>query len=250
MIKRKRFITKIASLLAVLLMLCPLFTLTACAEYDWQKEGDFEIGYCEKINDAFLGEYYWRGHLGEDMDIVLPDTYNGASVTALGGYCGLGVPTPFTIHFVGTDDLKKELFGDAEGKWHDINREITGNTQDEVYAEVKAQLERYHDITKDFEIKDLVFNLHIGSNLQKIELIRGEYGSDIITELTFLDNEEDEVLSVYAFSFVVTVDEKNEYFYSDDLGRMYYKENNKLVDCFLYHNRESFPEYSLPQNKV
>ena len=248
MINRKRLITKIASLLAVLLLVCPVLTLTACADYDWYEEGDFEIGYSEKVNDAFVGEYVWRGHLGEDMDIVLPNTYNGAPVTALGGYCGLGVPTPFRIHFAGTDDFIKELFGDAEGNRLAINCDFYSNTQEEVYADLKAQLEPRYDTSKEFEFKDFTFNLHIGPNLQKIELISGEYVAGSIKELRILANEENEVITVCAFSFVITVDEGNEYFYSDDLGRMYYKENNNLVTCFLYHNREAFPENSLPLN--
>ena len=109
-------------------------------------------------------------------------------------------------------------------------------------------MERYYDISKGFEIKDVVFNLYIGSNLQKIELISSENVSDRIKTLTFIVNDENEVLSVCAYSFVITVNEQNEYFYSDELGRMYYKENNNLVECFLYHNRDEFPASSLPLN--
>mgnify|MGYP001027891442 CR=1 FL=1 len=248
MAKKKLFVKILATLTALSLIFCTLFSLTACAEYDWQEQDNFEIGYCKKINDAFLGEYFWHGHIGEDMDIVLPDTYNSAPVTALGGYCGLGVPTPFQIHFIGTDDLEKELFGDVDGTWLYINCKINSNTQEEVIADVKAQLERYYDISKGFEIKDVVFNLYIGSNLQKIELISSENVSDRIKTLTFIVNDENEVLSVCAYSFVITVNEQNEYFYSDELGRMYYKENNNLVECFLYHNRDEFPASSLPLN--
>ena len=243
---KKRFIIKITSLLAVLLSACSLFTLTACADYDWYEEGDFEIGYSEKVNDAFVGAYFWRGHLGEDMTIDLPNTYNGAPVTALGGYCGLGVPTPFTIYFEGTDDFIKELFGDTEGTRIAISCGYSSNTQEEVLSDLKKNLGKKYDTSKEFEFKDFVFNLRIGSNLQKIELVSGTYVSDRIKELKVLVNEENEVLTVCAFSFEITVDEENEYFYSDDLGRMYYKENNNLVENFLYHNRETFPEHSLP----
>lgn len=247
MIKRKRFAKILTSLLAFSLIFCSLFTLSACTTYTsyWEEDGGILFGYSEYKNEAFIGDYFWRGHLGEDMDIVLPNTYKDAPVTALGGYHGTGVPTPFAIHFEGTDDLNKELFGDVDGKYHSINREIKGNTQDEIYSEVKAQLEYYHDITKDFEIKDVVFNLHIGSNLQKIELMRGEYTKDKTQELKFLENEEDELITVYAFCFEITVDKENKYFYSDELGRMYDKETNNLVQCFLYHNRNTFPEHSL-----
>ena len=248
MFKRKRFVKTLTLLLAFSLIFCSLFTLSACTTYDsyWEEDESILFGYSEYKNEAFIGEYFWRGHLGEDMDIVIPNTYKGAPLTALGGYYGTGVPTPFQIYFEGTDDLKKELFGDVDGKWSSIHNKI-GNTQDEVYADVKAELERYYEITNDFEVKDVVFNLHIGSNLQRIELISSIYVSDMIKEITFLMNDdESEVLSVCAFSFEITVDKENKYFYSDGLGRMYYKETNNLVDCFLYHNRETFPEHSLP----
>lgn len=231
----------ITSFLAVLLIFCSLFTFVGCAEYDWCQEGDFEIGYCEKTNDAFLGTYVWRGHLGEDMDIVLPNTYNGAPITALGGYCGLGVPTPFGIYFAGTDDFDSELCGDSEASLWSFYCDYYVNTQAKVYANLKDRLERYYETAKDFEIVDLVFNLHIGSNLKEIVEIQDNEMKCLILNET----DENEVFTVYAFSFFITVDENNKYFYSDDLGRMYFKENNKLVKYFLYHNRESFPEHSL-----
>ena len=246
--KRKSLIIKIISLLAVLLLGLSAFTLTACADYDWFEEGDFEIGYSEKVNDAFAGAYIWRGHLGVDTDIVVPNTYNGAPVTALGGYCGLGVPTPFTIRFAGSDDFIKELFGDAEGTRIAISCGYYSNTQEEVLSDLKKELGTKYDTSKEFEFKEFTFNLHIGSNLQKIELISGEYVADRIKELKILANGQNEVITVCAFSFMITVDKENEYFYSDGLGRMYYKETDYLVENFLYHNREAFPENSLPLN--
>lgn len=88
--------------------------------------------------------------------------------------------------------------------------------------------------------------MRIGANLQKIEDVYGETFKDFL----FTNNEEKEVSTVYAFSFEVTVDEKNTVFYSDDAGRMYYTETNKLVERFLYHNRDTIPERNLPATRV
>ena len=55
MAKKKRFVKILATLTALSLIFCTLCSLTACAEYDWQEQDNFEIGYCKKINDAFLG---------------------------------------------------------------------------------------------------------------------------------------------------------------------------------------------------
>lgn len=246
MTKRKHFAKILSALLALSLILCSLFTLTACTGYEGELEKDDTkslcFGYNKRKNDAFISEYHWHGHLGEDMDIVLPNTYKGAPVTALGGYVGIGAPNPFMLDFFEESDLEKELFGEVDNI-HGDNVALDINTQDEVCDSVKADFEYYH-ITKEFEVVDIVFNLHIGSNLQKIDI--GHWGG--VKHFVYANNEADENVTVYALSFVAIVDEQNEYFYSDDLGRMYYKENNKLVNYFLYHNRETFPERSLPQN--
>lgn len=239
MIKKKRFLKILTSLVALSLVLCSLFTLTACTTYTSELEENYKIGYSEFKKDAFIIEYRWRGHLGEDMDIVLPNTYKDLPVTTLGGYIGTGYPCPFVINFFEESDLDNELFGELRRS--DTMCSFGTNTQEKVYDSVKSDLE-YLGIAKEFEIKDIVFNLHIGSNLQKFEDVHGLTAK----YLSFADNEEEEIITVYAFSFIVTVDEQNEYFYSDDLGRMYYKESNNLVDFFLYHNRDSFPEHSLP----
>lgn len=229
----------ITTFLAILLILCSLFTLTACHEYHSVHEEDYRVGYCEELNDAFLGIFYWRGHLGEDMDIYLPDTYNGAPITALGGYIGIGAPSPFRINFWEKSNLEEELFGGVS-HWRSIGCEYHINTQNEVYDEVKAQLKKYYRIEKEFEIQDVVFNLHVGANLNRLE------DTWCCKDVYFVDSEDDEILTVYAFSFVIIVDEQNEYFYSDELGRMYYKESGNIVEEFLYHNRADFPEGSLP----
>ena len=239
MIKRKKFVKILTSLLAFSLMLCSLFTLAGCSLYDYGLEEYYMIGYSEFNKDAFIGQYCWHGKLGEDMDITLPDTYNGFPVTTLGGYVGTGSPCPFRIDFFEKSDLDNELFGELRRS--NTSCSFGTNTQEEVYDSVKSDLE-YLGIAKEFEIKDLVFNLHIGANLQKFEDVHGLTAK----YLSFADNEEEEIITVYAFSFIVTVDENNKYFYSDDLGRMYNKEDNTLVNWFLYHNRETFPEHSLP----
>ena len=226
--------------LAILLILCSLCTLAACdSTYDMFVEEYFEMGYSEKLNKAFVANCYWGGQLDEDMDIFLPNTYKGAPVTALGGFTGTGYPNRFRIDFYSKSTLKQDLFGNAT---HFATHycELDINLQDEIEDNIESWLLKY-DITK-FEIKDVTFNLHIGSNLQEIKLI----GRTSLKEFLFILDEEKEVTTVFAFSFIIIVDEQNENFYSDELGRMYYKESGKLVNNFLYHNRDTFPEGSLP----
>ncbi len=113
--------------------------------------------------------------------------------------------------------------------------------------EIKRELK-----SESVEIKDdLVFNLHIGANLRELgeplEQAVGSIGSDRSFRIFIYYKDEAQTYQAYAVSLFVTVDENNRYFYSDELGRMYYKDTNKLVDAFFYRNRESFPENSLPK---
>ena len=106
--------------------------------------------------------------------------------------------------------------------------------------------------SESVEIKDdLVLNLHIGANLRELgeplEQAVGSIGSDRSFRIFIYYKDEAQTYQAYAVSLFVTVDENNRYFYSDELGRMYYKDTNKLVDAFFYRNRESFPENSLPK---
>lgn len=136
MMKRKRSIKRITSVLAASLIVCSLFTLTACTTYDYGDAEDYMIGYSEFNHDAFIGECFWRGNFGEDMEIVLPDEYNGFPVTRLGGYVGTGYPCPFRIDFFEKSDLDEKLFGDERRS--NSSCSLHANTQEEVYADKKS----------------------------------------------------------------------------------------------------------------
>lgn len=244
----------ITSLLAIFLILCSLCTLTACEDfyysiftwetYDLFDEDGFSIAYSERFNDAWVYDFYWNGQVEQGIYIYVPNTYKGAPVTALGGY--RGGPHGFDICFYDQNDhtvdssLFKYLFGDKNYTFYYGDFET--NTQNEVYDRMKTYLDEVYSFVKEIEIQDVVVNLQIGSNLQKLECIAGH----VLKNFYFIPDIANEVITVYAISFVITVDEQNEYFYSDDLGRMYHKETGELVTEFLYHNRETFPEGSLP----
>lgn len=91
--------------------------------------------------------------------------------------------------------------------------------------------------SESVEIKDdLVFNLHIGANLRELgeplEQAVGSIGSDRSFRIFIYYKDEAQTYQAYAISFYVTAEEKNRYFYSDESGRMYYKDTDKLVDAF------------------
>ena len=219
--KNKKF--RIISILFILTLL--LSTLVSCSDgYERYEENGFEIAYNAEKKDAVLGVYTWNGDIN-NMDIVIPNTYKDAAVTSLGGYVvnsrGIyfaieGAPQNFTSSFLIDKNLKNK---------NDIDNYV------------KERMEK-EDV--NYTVEELVFNIKIGSNLKKIG-----YAHDAEFHMGHIRILESGDAIAYIVSFKIEVDPQNEYFYSDELGRMYSRENNKLVTTFLYHNRDSFPEHSL-----
>ena len=229
----------ITTFLAILLILCSLCTLTACEDfyyaiftwetYDRYEEENWEIAYSERFNDAVVGMYYWSGDLN-DMSIVIPDTYRGAPVTSLGG------PVINTKGLVfGIENKNYVSVKDKYGNYISYS----SNNSKQIDDEISLFLSRYGIET--YTINEYVFNLSIGANLQTIDNDWVDATSTRRYSYTLAD-----CAVVELYSFYVTVDSANEYYYSDDLGRVYSKESNQLVTAFIYHNRDDFPEGSLP----
>ncbi len=216
---------RIVSMLVALAFL--LLPLASCDDYDVFCEDGFEIAYSSEKKNAAVGQYIWTGDMS-NTDIVIPNTYKDAPVTSLGFadmMQGGGIHFAIEWYPKGYDDV--------------INIDTKLIYKDEINNYVKEELLKEYD--SNCSVEDVVLNIKIGSNLREIE-------SGYVRRYTFykcmilLDKDE---TKAYVVSYNVQVDPDNEYFYSDDLGRMYYKDNNKLVDFFLYHNRDSFPEHSL-----
>lgn len=133
---------------------------------------------------------------GGEKVIEIPDEYNGSKITALGGYYGRGVPCPFRI-----------VLQNYDFDW-------VGSNSDE---------------EDDDECETLVFTVKIGKNITKLQYVSGKdfYG---------IHTESDDVLlsdALYKVVYYFEVDEENNYLYSVD-GRLYYKQNNQLIDEFFY----------------
>lgn len=223
--------------LAIVLILCSLLTFTACEDlyyaffpgetYERYEEGNWEIAYSERFNDAVVGTYYWSGDFN-DMDIVIPDTYRGAPVTAWGGLVinGKGIIA----------DIVFKKFGNQDSSYPIILLKKL-NTKEEIDSCISNDVN-----VDDIDIVDLTFNLHFGPNLKEFE-----HGQEYepLKYAWYYKNSEGRTV-VYVLCFNVTVDEANPTYYSDELGRLFYKDTNKLVPYIIYHNRDDFPEGSLP----
>ena len=189
-----------------LVLICLSFSLYSCSlSYDHINNaiGDFDVGYSESMNKAFLASYNWDGS-EERMNIVVPDSYNGAVINGLGGYTGRGLPSAFSISL--SDEAKKQLCPDATD-WY-----YASNTTD----------------IPDTEVQYLRFQLHINENINEIKNL--SMGGILLA--SYNENGE-ERYSVFVLTCFVICDDANEMFYSSN-GKLYYRKNNELVEDIFY----------------
>lgn len=190
----------------VVVVLCLLFSMCSCSLfYDYVNNaiGAFDVGYSNFTNKVFLADYNWDG--SEDgMNIVTPDSYNGATITGLGGYCGRGVPSPFMISL--SDEAKTQLCAEAT-EWYQASH--TANV----------------DAT---EVQYLRFQLHIGEHIKEIENL--SMGGII---LAGYEENGEEKYSVFVLTCYATCDDANKTFYAND-GKLYHRKGNKLVEDIVY----------------
>ena len=170
------------------------------------KDG-FYIGINKTANCCFVGGYGCTKYT-ENLEITIPDDYNGIPIKRIGGYYGRGVPTPFSISLA-------DLYMNApEGS--DYNTVLCGDIN-------KFKISEQHTV------EDVVFNLNIGKNIESIEYVSmDKYYPHI--------NEDGSIVFYHA---VVNIDcsEKNKHFYSKD-GKFYSKKNDELITDFDYVTNE------------
>lgn len=196
---------KAIALLMALVMLLALCACTYCYEAE---EGSFSIMYGSYLpirlernpDGACVYMYSWDGD-ESNMDIVIPDEYNSQTIKKLGGYYGKGAPTPFSI-----DDTS----------WMGIHDDNEDTHSTGVVGVPYDMLDGYSDIVYHD------FNLYIGKNVD------GIIGNPCAMVYTV-----DGVKTAYCPRVTVYCDEDNDTFYAQN-GRLYYRENNELVEEFIY----------------
>lgn len=128
------------------------------------------------------------------QSFTILNEYNGDKVTMLGGYSGRGYPRPFYIY------MPEEY----ESVTSTIRRDLNSGTLDFV---------------------NIVFNVTIGEGINKLKnIIVDEYYQAL----------NDDVNVYYKIVYFFTVDEDNEFLYSEE-GKIYYVENDILVEEFEYY---------------
>ncbi len=181
---------------------------SACVLFvDYEDSGPFEIGYHTISKQGFVGAYTWDG-TEEGKTIVIPDTYKGADIVALGGYFGRGVPRMFRA----TVDIA-HLYPEADDCWGSYI------TEDFLVDENRIK-----------EIKYTDFTVKIGKNLKEFKRCRfnscqgvryGNYEDEDWTE------------SFWIPRYYFICDENNTAFYATD-GVLYDKETGKPIPDILY----------------
>ena len=139
--------------LAMILTICLTLCFSGCVleetsllYSDYTEIDGFYIAVNKTANCCFVGGYNCTEYT-ENLEITIPDDYNGIPIKRMGGYYGRGVPTPFSINLA---DLYMNAPEESE-----YNAVFGGNIDE-------------FDISEDYVVEDIVFNLNIGENIEII----------------------------------------------------------------------------------
>ena len=198
-------------LLISLMCFVTCFTFTGCSLlFDYQNDAidNFDIGYSDVLNEAFVSSYNWDG-TDETKKIVIPEEYDGIKINALGGYYGRGVPCAFGV------DLPDSYLNDL---CDEVNQWFCS------------------DIYEDVESVDTIylnFDLHISKNIEQIT----EHTLNCFYEGTYFDGEDYHSKIIVVLLYNITCDEGNKTFYAKD-GKLFYRQNDELVSDILYFDHK------------
>lgn len=194
---------KLAALVTALIM---MFLLSACTYGEEVVVDGYHIMYGNYVfenlpnwDGTAVGFYEWDGD-DNNMDVVIPDEYDGMKIRCLGGYLGTGLPCPFTINITRCLALKSDP-GEETANW----------------------MGGYFDAHKD-ELSEIIykdFNLYLGKNIESIYCA--------FHPIVYTINGEK---IAYIPRVRVYCDEDNYYFYSED-GKLYHR-GGTPVEGFIY----------------
>lgn len=197
-------------LFSVILVIGLLFSLTGClAEeislyYDETAEKDgFFFAINETANCCFVGSFNCDEYT-ENMEITIPDEYEGKPITQIGGYFGRGVPSPFRISV-------SDIYVNAP----------EGSEYHSIYS---GDIDEF-DIEADYTVQNIVFTLNIGKNIKTIKYVNMD---DYYPHIN-----EDNSITFYHPVVEINCSKENKFFYSKD-GKLYDKKTNESVGDFAY----------------
>ena len=167
-----------------------------------EKDG-FYIAINKIANCCFVGHYNCTEYTG-NLEITIPDDYDGIPIKRIGGYCGSGFPAPFSISLA------------------DVYMNAPENSK---YGMVYLGDITEYDISEEYSIEDVVINLNIGQNIKVIDFV--------VMHQYFPHINEDGSITFYHPVVNICCSDENKYFYSKD-GKLYNKITNQLISDFAY----------------
>ncbi len=196
-------------ILSLVIAIFFMISLSACNTYKYENMGEnengIEFGYSKRNNDSFVGSITYSKN--DTTEIVIPNTFNEAPVVALGGYTGLGVPTPF---FVTCDS------------------DYLSSEDQPMYVCEDDIIKSYIDENKTVQVENVKFKIKLPDTLEKIE----NTDLNVVTCTEVLDGQT-VIYKVFRPVYYFEISEKNEVFYTKD-GKLYYKETNELFSECIY----------------
>lgn len=191
------------------LILIFIFAFSGCAVldssffYDEAENTENPKIYVNDLLDkCFVGQYNCTEYT-ENMEIAIPDYWEGIPVTTFGGYLGKGLPTPFIIDL---SDIYMNTEDNMVWSFDSINSKSVGT---------------------DYEIKELEFVLKIGEHISEIRNVEMDYYYPHIND--------DGSITFYHPVVRIECAENNKHFYSKD-GKLYDKKTDELIEDFAYKN--------------
>ena len=190
--------------MALILYICFFPNENLALQYKDSGEKDgFYIGINKTANCCFVGSFECDEYI-ENMEITIPDSYEGMPVKRIGGYFGRGVPTPFSISVGG-------LYMNAPDE-SEFDSIYTGDIHN-------------FEIEEEYKVEDLKFTLNIGKNVDTI--------ANVSMDSYYPHINSDGSITFYHPVVNINCSDKNKYFYSKN-GKLFVKETDELVSDFAY----------------
>ncbi len=192
--------------------MCLLFTgCDASIFYNETAKADgLTIEISRKADKCFAGLYTCDNY-EENMEITIPDSYDGVPLTQLGGYVGSGAPSPFCIELGG--EYSYIASGSDCFYMYDGENICCWDEEGSVVFD------------GEYSVEEVVFTLRLGKNISEIEKVAMDF---YYTQLN-----EDGSITVYHPVVSIVCDKANKHFYSEG-GKLYSRETDELIKAFDY----------------
>ena len=197
----KKFIALITVFTCVLMLSGCVTEEISLLYSDSGSEDNFNFAVNKTANCCFVSSYDCTEYT-EDMELTVPDEFNGVPVKRLGGYFGRGVPSPFLIS---------------------LNEYVNAPDGSEYYAIYnEASLISIDD---EYTVGNIRFILNIGKNIDTVEYVEMDNYYPHIND--------DGSITFFHPVVYINCSEDNRHFYSKD-GKLYDKATDKLILDFAY----------------